>query len=61
MNGLQSLDQWKDYFGQPVGVMLGLVNAAQSIGSVLAIPFVGDLSDRYVRLYKVPVIMIAVC
>ncbi|KAF3024198.1 hypothetical protein G7054_g2719 [Neopestalotiopsis clavispora] len=49
MNGLQSLDQWKDYFGQPVGVMLGLVNAAQSIGSVLAIPFVGDLSDRFGR------------
>lgn len=49
MNGLQSLEQWKDYFGQPAGVTLGLVNAAQSIGSVLAIPFIGDLSDRYVN------------
>lgn len=46
MNGLQSLQQWKDYFGNPEGVMLGLVNAAQSIGSVIAIPFIGDLSDR---------------
>ncbi|KAI0159303.1 hexose transporter [Pestalotiopsis sp. NC0098] len=49
MNGLQSLEQWKDYFGQPAGVTLGLVNAAQSIGSVLAIPFIGDLSDRFGR------------
>lgn len=47
MNGLQSLEQWRDYFGHPAGATLGAVNAAQSIGSVLAIPFVGDLSDRY--------------
>lgn len=32
MNGLQSLDQWETKFGHPVGVMLGLVNAAQAIG-----------------------------
>jgi MFS family permease len=49
MNGLQSLSQWKDYFGNPEGAMLGLVNAAQSIGSVLALPIVGGLSDRYGR------------
>ena len=46
MNGLQSLPQWREYFGHPAGALLGLVNAAQSIGSVLAIPFIGDLSDR---------------
>lgn len=49
MNGLQSLPQWKDYFNNPQGAMLGLVNAAQSIGSVLALPIVGGLSDRYGR------------
>ncbi|KAJ2981412.1 hypothetical protein NQ176_g2042 [Zarea fungicola] len=49
MNGLQSLEQWRDYFGHPAGATLGAVNAAQSIGSVLAIPFVGDLSDRFGR------------
>ncbi|KAH8669169.1 hexose transporter [Xylariales sp. PMI_506] len=49
MNGLQSLTQWKDFFGNPTGAMLGLVNAAQSIGSVLAIPFIGELSDRFGR------------
>lgn len=49
MNGLQSLQQWKDFFGNPEGVMLGLINAAQSVGSVLALPFVGTLSDKYGR------------
>ncbi|KEY64402.1 hypothetical protein S7711_08462 [Stachybotrys chartarum IBT 7711] len=49
MNGLQSLHQWRQYFGNPQGEMLGLINAAQSIGSVLALPFVGTLSDAYGR------------
>lgn len=37
------------YFGNPQGALLGLVNAAQSIGSVLALPIVGSFSDRYGR------------
>ncbi|KAG9255845.1 general substrate transporter [Emericellopsis atlantica] len=49
MNGLQSLHQWRSYFGHPLGSRLGLINAAQSIGSVLALPFVGTLSDRFGR------------
>lgn len=49
MNGLQSLSQWKSYFGSPTGSVLGLVNAAQSIGSVISLPFVGILSDRIGR------------
>ncbi|CAK4031208.1 Lactose permease [Lecanosticta acicola] len=49
MNGLQSLTQWKEYFDSPAGALLGLVNAAQSIGSVLALPVVGSLADRFGR------------
>ncbi|KAF7560276.1 hypothetical protein G7046_g3867 [Stylonectria norvegica] len=49
MNGVQSLHQWQDYFGNPAGQKLGLVNAAQSIGSVVALPFVGTLSDKFGR------------
>jgi MFS family permease len=49
MNGLQSLSQWKDYFNTPTGALLGLINAAQSIGSVAALPFVGSCSDRFGR------------
>jgi MFS family permease len=49
MNGLQTLPQWKEYFGHPTGALLGLVNAAQSIGSVLILPPVGWLSDHFGR------------
>lgn len=49
MNGLQSLHQWQDYFGNPAGDRLGLVSAAHSIGSVAALPFVGILSDKFGR------------
>ncbi|KAJ5651703.1 hypothetical protein N7507_009129 [Penicillium longicatenatum] len=49
MNGLQSITEWKVYFGSPAGAALGVVNAAQSIGSVISLPFVGMLSDRIGR------------
>jgi MFS family permease len=41
--------QWQSYFDHPTGSLLGLVNAAQSIGSVLILPIVGWLSDRFGR------------
>ncbi|TVY76093.1 Lactose permease [Lachnellula suecica] len=40
---------WRDYFGKPAGALLGLVNAAQSIGSVLSLPLVGWFSDKFGR------------
>lgn len=49
MNGLQTLPQWKAYFNSPTGALLGLINAAQSIGSVLSLPLVSMLSDRFGR------------
>ncbi|KAJ5379727.1 uncharacterized protein N7496_002155 [Penicillium cataractarum] len=49
MNGLQSISEWKNYFGNPEGSVLGVVNAAQSIGSVISLPFVGIMSDRIGR------------
>jgi MFS family permease len=49
MNGLQSISSWKTYFDNPTGSILGVVNAAQSIGSVISLPVVGILSDRIGR------------
>ncbi|KAE8146937.1 general substrate transporter [Aspergillus avenaceus] len=49
MNGLQSIPEWKGYFGSPTGSVLGVVNAAQSIGSVVSLPIVGVLSDTIGR------------
>ena len=45
MNGLQSLDQWKDDFNHPSDSLLGLLNAIQNIGSLAAYPFAPYLSD----------------
>ena len=49
--GLQATSSWKEFFGNPKGQVLGVVNAAQSIGSVISLPFVGVLSDRLGRRY----------
>ena len=49
MNGLRFSKQWQNYFGNPAGALLGLINAAQSIKSIVVLPFVGVLSDRYGR------------
>lgn len=49
MNGLQSLSRWTSDFGNPSGALLGTVVAAQSMGSLIALAFVGDLCDRWGR------------
>lgn len=49
MNGLQSMEEWREEFGHPKGTMLGLVNAGQSIGGVIVLPFGGYLSDTLGR------------
>ncbi|KAF9467734.1 hexose transporter [Collybia nuda] len=45
MNGLQSLPYWKEYFNNPTGGKLGLLNAIQNIGCLAAYPFAPYLSD----------------
>lgn len=49
MNGLQSLEEWKSYFGYPQGTILGFVNAAQNFGCVIILPFCGYLTDKLGR------------
>lgn len=49
MNGLQSMQEWRDEFGSPKGAMLGLVNAAQPIGGIIVLPAGGYLSDTFGR------------
>ncbi|USP81335.1 general substrate transporter [Curvularia clavata] len=51
MNGLQSVEQWRLYFGEPKGSTLGLFNAAYPIGGLCAIPFISIVSDRFGRRF----------
>ena len=49
MNGLQMVDQWRNYFNNPSGGILGLFNAIMGIGSICGLPFAPAISDRFGR------------
>ncbi|KAI0342860.1 general substrate transporter [Trametopsis cervina] len=46
VNGLQILPAWQDYFHHPNGKTLGLISAAQVIGSIVALPITPYISDN---------------
>ena len=54
MNGLQTLTQWRAFFGNPTGAVLGLMNAVYPLGKVVSLPFVTFVSDRFGR--KLPLV-----
>ncbi|CAG8899634.1 unnamed protein product [Penicillium egyptiacum] len=45
MNGLQTLTYWQEYFKHPVGGTLGILNAIQSVGGIVCLPYAPYLSD----------------
>ncbi|KAI1409251.1 general substrate transporter [Hypoxylon sp. FL1857] len=55
MNGLQTLSQWKQFFGNPEGAILGMMNALYPLGKVVALFVVTYVSDRFGR--KLPILI----
>ncbi|CRK40281.1 hypothetical protein BN1723_015700, partial [Verticillium longisporum] len=55
MNGLQSLPQWRRYFGSPEGATLGAMNAVYPAGKVVALFLVTWICDRFGR--KPPIVI----
>jgi MFS family permease len=49
MNGLQTLPQWRNYFNNPSGVLLGIMNAIYPIGKIIGILVASVLCDRFGR------------
>ncbi|KDN48792.1 hypothetical protein RSAG8_02779, partial [Rhizoctonia solani AG-8 WAC10335] len=49
MNGLQIVPDWQYYFGNPSGSTLGMVNAVQNIGVLVALPMAPFISDTFGR------------
>ncbi|KAI5826868.1 hypothetical protein K523DRAFT_322607 [Schizophyllum commune Tattone D] len=49
VNGLQILPDWQNYFDHPHGRTLGLINSAQNIGGLAALPLTPLASDRLGR------------
>lgn len=45
MNGLQTLPYWQNYFNNPTGSELGLLNCIMSVGSICALPAVPYAAD----------------
>ncbi|KAF2004257.1 hypothetical protein P154DRAFT_427023 [Amniculicola lignicola CBS 123094] len=49
MNGLQSLDEWKNFFHQPGADTLALLNAIQNVGQLVSLPFCAFACDYFGR------------
>ncbi|OQE07072.1 hypothetical protein PENVUL_c015G02415 [Penicillium vulpinum] len=49
MNGLQVVESWHSYFGEPKGATLSLSNAAYPIGGLVSIPFISFVCDGFGR------------
>ena len=60
LNGLQTMEQWRSYFGYPSGAQLGLFTAIQNVGAVCALPFSSYLADLFGRRIGVEVGIIMV-
>ncbi|WYZ40914.1 hypothetical protein EsH8_IV_001255 [Colletotrichum jinshuiense] len=52
MNGLQTIKQWRGYFGNPTAPVLGTMNAVYPIGKIMGLIPTTWLADKYGR--KVP-------
>jgi len=60
--GLQILPSWQAFFNSPAGKALGLINSAQNIGALSALPVAPFVSDRFGRratLFIGAIIMLA--
>ncbi|KAJ4183072.1 hypothetical protein NW755_009920 [Fusarium falciforme] len=55
MNGLQTLPQWRTFFDQPEGAILGLMNSVYPLGKVVGMVVVTYVSDRWGR--KLPLLI----
>ncbi|KAH0435767.1 lactose permease [Colletotrichum camelliae] len=49
MNGLQTIEQWRGYFGHPSAPILGTMNAVYPIGKIMGLVPVTWLADKYGR------------
>ncbi|KAH7260984.1 general substrate transporter [Fusarium redolens] len=55
MNGLQTLPQWREFFGNPEGALLGLMNSVYPLGKVVSLFAVSYICDRWGR--KLPILI----
>ncbi|KAF7527522.1 hypothetical protein G7054_g10441 [Neopestalotiopsis clavispora] len=62
MNGLQALDNWKEYFHNPSSSVLGTLNAVVPIASIFSCCIMGPLADRIGRKKVIVIgVIIVIC
>jgi MFS family permease len=49
LNNLRMLDPFKQYFGDPQGIQLGLLTALYSIGAIASLPVTPFIADHFGR------------
>ncbi|RDW64300.1 uncharacterized protein DSM5745_09711 [Aspergillus mulundensis] len=49
VNGLQSLDSWMDFMGQPTGTWLGFINGIYSVGALVSTIIAAWCSNKFGR------------
>jgi MFS family permease len=55
MNGLQTVEHWDNFFGNPRGAQLGLMSAIMSLGSICSTPIAPWVADRFGRRWGITV------
>lgn len=55
MNGLQTVEHWDNFFGNPRGAQLGLMSAIMSLGSICSTPIAPWVADKYGRRWGITV------
>jgi MFS family permease len=61
INGIQTIPYWEEHVDYPAGARLGILTASYSLGSLLALPLVPLVNERWgrkVAIYVGSVIMI---
>ncbi|KAK5061615.1 hypothetical protein LTR84_008159 [Exophiala bonariae] len=53
LNGLQSVNAWKETFHRPSGAILGFMSASYPLGAILSTPFSAPISDKFGRRWTI--------
>lgn len=53
INALQLVPSWISYFDNPQGAIKGIIAASYSLGSILSLPFIGVVNDKFGRRWSI--------
>ncbi|KAH7111209.1 hypothetical protein EDB81DRAFT_873763 [Dactylonectria macrodidyma] len=53
LNGLQAVNLWNEYYGNPHGAILGVMTSSLAIGTAFGILYMPFFNDRFVRRFCV--------